>query len=512
MKLFAAAGSLLLASLFAVGCDSETNPDATGGQGGSSGGAYNGDGGAGNGGAGGEDAATGGAGGTTCAPSAPFCLSACQAPEGPKGAARSTGVGAFKESSTWLEGWTNWSTNSSQLTEAQQALQLAALDPDNAATHALSEDIAVDRTLTADQAWFISGTVHVLDGVTLTIEPGTLIIGDYNPGGTLVVSRGGRLVAEGTADAPIIMTSAAVDGQRGAGQWGGLVLLGRASNFQGDDVQVNCLGVSPLNQHGPGAGEADDGWDCGSLAYVRVEFAGVQLNDELSGFTVGSCGIDTQLSYIQSGTTLVDGFEFIGGAFDADHLVVNNAGDDLFDFDAGWRGTLDTFFGRHVTPWNADPNGLEWDSSNAGAPETPGDLPATNAHAVNGTLCGSGHGGSAGEPVQCSLFGAVLREKVTGSIQEVVFVGFAAAFDVRDNFLADGAGPAPKVSVEASSAWDNVMGVAYEEDDAIVRGTQACTDEPNEYLCDDDFAFDERQWFMSGIGNFWDGDGYPPSP
>jgi len=423
-----------------------------------------------------------------------FCLDDCQATAGPGPRVLNAEYGAFTANKTWMDGWTNWSTNTSNLTAAQKALPATVI----------AADITADITFTSDKVWVISGTVHVTNNAVLTIEPGTLIKGDNNPQGTLVISRDGRIEAEGTAALPIVFTSSAVDGDRAKGQWGGLVLLGRASNFSGLNVNIEGLAADALNRHGPGdngatppvALPADDGHNCGTVKYVRIEFGGIELaaDSEINGLTVGSCGSDTVISHVEVNTTLDDGFEFFGGVLDADHLVVNNAGDDMFDFDTGWRGTIDTAFGRQVVPTTDDPNGFEWDSSNAGASETPGNVPATNAKAVNVTLCGTGQ---LGKP----NFGAVLREKITGSIDNLAVMGFDAAFDVRDNFLAGGTGPGPKLTIQNSASWYQVDGVAYEEDATKVTGTAACNAEPDKFICNDDLDFDEILWFAAGAGN-----------
>ncbi|HSC87078.1 MAG TPA: hypothetical protein VLC09_07405 [Polyangiaceae bacterium] len=414
-----------------------------------------------------------------------FCYGDCLATEGPGPRVKNATWGAFTTSKAWMDGWTNWSTNSSRLTADQKVLRTEALLPQNAATHVLGDDILADKTLTADQAWVISGTVHVRDGVTLTIEPGTLILG--SAGSTLVISRGGRIDAQGTVDAPIIMTSSAVDGDRERGQWGGVVLLGRANNFEGPDVQVAGLESDVLNQHGEGGGTVEDGGDCGTLKYVRIEFSGAELVDKmrLNGLTVGSCGSATSISYVQLNTTWDDAFEFFGGMFDVDHLVANNPGDDMIDLDLGWRGTIDTFFGRQILPTTVDSSGLEWDSSLDFA-----DQPTTDARARNATLCGASQPGN-------PTFGAVLRERVGGSLDNLAIMGFDAAFDTRDDFLTLGTGQLPLVTVENSAVWANHGGVAYDEDPAKVLGQAGCNAEPKKYLCDDDLNFNEVDWFLT---------------
>lgn len=479
--------SLLLGLPFVVAaCGDETPDDGGGGE--TSTGGTDGSGGRNStGGGNGEGGSGNGTGGTvepvTCG-EAPdpadgplFELGDCLAAAGPTEAVRCSAAGAFAEDSDWLAGWTNFSTDSSGV-------------PDGAADEVVSGDIDEDTTWTADKVWGIEGTVHVLDGVTLTIEPGTVIKGSSSPSpGTLVISRGGKINAVGTAEEPIVFTSLQNDGNKTAGGWGGVILLGRADNFSGANVLIEGLADDELNRHGPGDGEADDAHDCGVMRYVRIEFGGIELanDNEINGLTMGSCGSDTDISYVQVNTTLDDGFEWFGGNMNANHLVVNNAGDDDFDVDTGWRGTLDTIFGRKIVSLTADPNGFEWDGPNdsAGANR----MPKTRGVATNVTLCGTGE-------LYESSFGAVLREEIEGEIDNLVVVGFDAGFDIRNNF---GSQEDPLVTISNSLSWGHIDGLSYAENP---EATECEGEEPPAYLCtDDDAGFDEAAWFNDGEGN-----------
>lgn len=392
-----------------------------------------------------------------------FCIEDCAASDGPGDRVLSSGVGAFSEESDWMAGWTNWSINSSGVSE-------------DAPEEWLEADITVDTTLTADKIWGLKGVIHVTDGATLTIEAGTIIKGDSFTKGTLVVSRGGMISAVGTADKPIVFTSTAGEGDKAKGQWGGVILLGKAPNFKGDDPLIEGLADDVLNQYG--GTEADD--SSGEMKYVRIEFGGSELapDKEINGLTLGSIGSGTKLSYIQVNTTLDDGIEWFGGGADADHLVVNNAGDDMFDIDQGFTGKLTTIFGRQVVPSTDDPNGFEWDSDKKLGVEGEGATPVTTVDVQHATLCGTG---ALGRP----NFGAVLRENIRGTIDDLAVMGFDAAFDTRDNFLVNGGDNEPKIVISNSTAWYNIDGLALEE-----------TGED-----DDDFGFDEAAWFTDGSGN-----------
>ncbi|MGH7449278.1 MAG: fibronectin type III domain-containing protein, partial [Longimicrobiales bacterium] len=136
----------------------------------------------------------------------------------------------------------------------------------------ISSDITANRTLFADTTYTLSGFIHVPAGVTLTIEPGTTIHGDFNTlGSSLFILRGGRIMACGTAAAPIVFTSSRAAGERQPGDWGGLVLIGNATINRGADTELEGTGPTTggVIVYGGGTNDADDS---GELCYVRVEF------------------------------------------------------------------------------------------------------------------------------------------------------------------------------------------------------------------------------------------------
>lgn len=251
-----------------------------------------------------------------------------------------------------------------------------AVDP---CADTLGEGVAVKDDITSATTWnckrytltrpiFVRGTAELR--ATLTIAPGTQIVGlpgNLEAGvlpGALVVTRSGRILAEGTAAAPIVFTSSKPAGQRAPGDWGGVVLLGRAptnvpaglrsNNAIGENF-IEGLPPSEDSSYGapiqvtPGA-EPDAGavytpggdaeWDCGTLKYVRIEFAGFELSggSELNGLTVGACGRGTVIDYVQSHLGSDDGIELFGGTVDLRHVVVTGAKDDSIDWDEGWAG------------------------------------------------------------------------------------------------------------------------------------------------------------------------------
>lgn len=277
-------------------------------------------------------------------------------------------------------------------------------------------------TLTSDKVWVLDELVLVGEGDVLTIEPCTRIEGD-GVNGVLVIGRGGKIMAEGTAEAPILFTSwAESEGEEPApGDWGGVILLGKARNNQGDAVAIEGLPEDADYQHG---GD-DDSDSSGVMSYVRIEYPGVEIapGNEINGLTLGSVGSRTALDHIMVSNTLDDCFEWFGGAVDGSYLVANACGDDMFDMDQGFTGTLTTLFGRQGSPDSSDPNGFEADSNE-------GPTPDTNIDADMVTLCGLGEDDAPSE----TTYGAVLREGLVGSLSNVVIIGFHQGFSLRDEF------------------------------------------------------------------------------
>lgn len=205
----------------------------------------------------------------------------------------------------------------------------------------LPNNITADRYLTNDRAYRIRGIVQVRNGASLTIEPGTFVIGmpGSQPPSVLLVSNTGKLFADGTRARPIIMTSSQPIGSRQRGDWGGLVMLGKAIvNDPGGSLSIEGLPDSPETTYGG----TDDNHSCGVLRYVRVEFAGALLrpNEETNSFTWGGCGKLTKGEYLQAHYGLDDSFEWFGGSNDNKYLLGTYGADDYVDFQIGYRGRI----------------------------------------------------------------------------------------------------------------------------------------------------------------------------
>jgi hypothetical protein len=237
----------------------------------------------------------------------------------------------------------------------------------------VNADITSNRTFFAETTYTISGYVKVTNGATLTIQPGTRIVGDADvPGSSLWILRGARLVAEGTAQAPIVFTSEKAPGSRAPGDWGGIIVVGNGI--------INRT-ANPVLTEGGAAGEAenyaggnDNSDNSGSLRYVRIEFAGYDISNgggqELNSLSMYAVGSGTRLEYIQALAGLDDAFEWWGGAVDSRYLISTETGDDHFDWTEGYRGRNQFLIGyqsTRLTPaagagtFGSDPRGIEAD-------------------------------------------------------------------------------------------------------------------------------------------------------
>lgn len=197
----------------------------------------------------------------------------------------------------------------------------------------LSGDISEDMTLTADEEWAISGFVYVEEGVTLTVEAGAMIKSFGKS--ALIIERGGKIMAKGTASEPIVFTSS--QSSPISGDWAGIVILGKAPVSTAE-------GESPFEANPDDLFGGDDASDnSGTLEYVVVEYAGLEVapEKELNGITFGGVGSGTTVSYVQVHEGQDDGFEWFGGTVDGDHLIATAQGDDGFDVDVGFTGSIE---------------------------------------------------------------------------------------------------------------------------------------------------------------------------
>jgi len=255
----------------------------------------------------------------------------------------------------------------------------------------VSGDIKVNTTWTADKIYQLKGFVYVTDGATLTIEPGTIIKGDKATRATLIITRGSKINAVGTPDKPIVFTSGLGAGARREGDWGGLIILGKAIDNRGVNNTIEG-GLTPTVAGQEAKyiqfGGTDPADNSGTLKYVRVEFAGIpfSVDNEINGITFGAVGSGTTIDYVQVYRSGDDAFEWFGGSVNAKHIIATGTWDDDFDTDNGYSGKIQFALAQRF-PLVADQsgsNGFESDNNSTGLNTTP----QTSAVFSNVTIVG----------------------------------------------------------------------------------------------------------------------------
>ena len=264
-------------------------------------------------------------------------------------------------------------------------------------------------TLDNQNYWVLRGAVFFQSGTTLTIQPGTRVVGETASLGTLIIDRGARIIANGTAQQPIVFTSDQPIGTRGRGDWGGIIINGRAP--------INLPG-------GVGEGEGDTGLyggndpndNSGVLRYVRVEYAGIEFSpeNELNGIAFQGVGRGTVVDYVQVKHNKDDGVEFFGGTVDAKHLVLTSIGDDSLDYTFGWTGRVQ-YAVIQQSGDDAD-NGIEADNND----QNNDLLPRSNPTLFNFTVIGDPDTAEGNE----SDDGFEIRAGSAGSYRNFIVMGF----------------------------------------------------------------------------------------
>lgn len=338
----------------------------------------------------------------------------------------------------------------------------------------IATDITTSRTLFADTAYTLSGFIHVANGATLTIQPGTTIKGDYNVlGSTLMIMRGAKIQAVGTVDAPIVFTSSRPAGQRQPGDWGGLLLIGNAPDNRSGVVNIEGSGtdgtaiVSGKNypvQYNGGTVATDNS---GTLAYVRVEFGGFApiQDQEFNSFTFAAVGSGTRASYLESLAGLDDSFEFFGGGFDLDHLVAFETADDVLDMSEGFSGRIQFVVAMSTVQlvprtgggfYSVDLEGIENDGCNGTGCDLGFDsAPFTIPLIANVTIIGCGQASCMGAG---GGHGMMLRRGTGGYYVNSVFARWSTdGISLRDAVTYTRAGSTKTPSASADLQVRNVL-------------------------------------------------------
>jgi hypothetical protein len=236
--------------------------------------------------------------------------------------------------------------------------------------------------LSSNKVWLIDGVSFVSKGKTLQIAAGTIISSGIakpykandgsvkNIRGVLVVVKGAKLDAQGTESLPIVFTSPNAPGNRKAGDFGGVILLGSAPTNQPVSTVIEGL-PNPSKELDITYGGTNSTDNSGILRYVRIEYAGFELfkDNEINGLTLGGVGSGTTLDHIQVTYSADDSFEFFGGTVNASYLVAAGGDDDDFDFDFGYSGTVQYAVGLKAvnsthskSGGKSDANGIESDN------------------------------------------------------------------------------------------------------------------------------------------------------
>jgi hypothetical protein len=329
--------------------------------------------------------------------------------------------------------------------------------PSNGQQITVSGDITTDTKWYANARYFLSGFVYVKSGATLTIESGTIIKGISGTKGALIVERGGKIMAQGTSTNPIVFTSDQPKGSRGYGDWGGVVLCGKATTNKHDTQAGEGIAEGGIGSLYGGNNDADNS---GILEYVRIEFPGIGLtstaNSEINGLTLYAVGSGTTIDHIQVSYSGDDSYEWFGGTVNMKYLVAFRGWDDDYDTDNGFRGKIQFALGIR-DPLSADQsgsNGFESDNDADGSTLTPTTAPVFSNVTLYGPYAVSANANSlfkramhlrrstqlsvynsvfVGWPVGLLLDGTVgntptMADNNTLQIQKVILAGMAANF------------------------------------------------------------------------------------
>lgn len=289
----------------------------------------------------------------------------------------------------------------------------------------LSGKITSNTTLKANKIYKLRGLVYVTNGATLTIEPGTKIVGEADKNGALIITRGSKIMAEGTAANPIIFTSEKPSPKRG--DWAGVVILGNAptnASFGGangvGEIEGGINNSEGLGLYG-GTNAADNS---GVLKYVRIEYAGYAFlpDKEINGLTFGGVGNGTTVDYVEVAYANDDSFEWFGGTVNCSHLISYKGLDDDFDTDNGFSGNVQ--FGIAVRDSQvADVSGSNaFESDNDANGSTL--APQTSATFSNMTIIGPINSAAPGSINALFQNALQIRRNSSISVFNSVFTGF----------------------------------------------------------------------------------------
>lgn len=345
-------------------------------------------------------------------------------------------IGALDASSSndWTKGWTNWNPKQVNYPGVTDTVTLTSPTGE--------VDITATLTLDPSRVYLLRSMVVVKAGGKLVIPAGTIIRGQAVPSSTpkqyatIVVERGGYIQVEGTSTNPVIMTSSKPVGSRDRGDWGGLLLAGKAPNNQGTDIQMEGFNNVAFNNQLARHGGIIDNDNSGSVSYLRLEFGGYAFepNKEINGLTFCSVGSQTTIDHVQVSYSGDDSYEWFGGSVHCKHIIAFRGTDDDFDTDFGYHGAVQFGIGfrdssYYDLSWNvtggSTSEGFESDNDAAGS----GLLPLTTAVFSNMTMVGPVPAGMTWSQLSTSAKGAFrrgarIRRNSRENIINSIFMGY----------------------------------------------------------------------------------------
>ena len=396
-------------------------------------------------------------------------------------------IGAFDGANDWRQGWAfGFGGGVVTATADVQGCPsgTTAISPADGVTTTcqISGKITADLTLTANNLYALNGPVFVgedkANSATLTIEAGTTVFG-RSGGDYLVVSRDSKIEANGTASAPITFTSSEdiTGGTTGAGQWGGIVLLGNAQSNKcpsdGSDCALQVEGV----EEGAVFGGTNDTDSSGTLRYVVVKHAGYEIapDNELNGITFGGVGSGTKVEYIQVHENADDGIEFFGGSVNAKYIVLTSNKDDSVDWDNGYRGNLQYVLVKHDANDGEANRAIEADNDGS----NPAKQPQSNPTIANMTIIGNNF-----DSADKDSEGIYLREGTKAQLHNFVVTGAAGMGEC----LEIEGGDTSSVTAQQAAAGETV----------ITNSVFACSENfKNAKATDGTVLLDTQDWVLN---------------
>ena len=306
----------------------------------------------------------------------------------------------------------------------------------------ISGTYTTNLTLEANNNYIVDGSLVMAAGTTLTVPAGMTIKAD--PTGSdvyIAIAQGAKIIANGTATQPIIFTSGASNPQ--AGDWGGLILLGKAPSnaVTGTATATSEIGGLPYGGNVPND-------DSGSLRYVRIEYSGASADaaSENNGLSLYGVGSGTAINYVQIVAGKDDGIEFFGGTVNASFLSVINAEDDSIDWTEGYSGTLTNVYVKHIqnpTVTFCSDKAFECDGFNPTFGNNSSPLyysaPKVNNVTIIGASTGSGTVFQDGSNISAGAYEAIrLRVGTQGIFTNIRMTGFGEGFDIDNDITGDG--------------------------------------------------------------------------